>query len=84
MQVSVVSADERVWSGEATQVIAKTTEGEIGILAGHVPLLAILAEGVVRITTVSGEKIAVNAEGGFFSVNKNAIEVVASRASIVA
>lgn len=84
MQVSIVSADHQVWSGEATQVIAKTVDGEIGILAGHEPVLAILAEGEVRITTAAGEKLVVNAEGGFFSVNQNAIEVVASRAALVA
>ncbi|HUH53490.1 MAG TPA: F0F1 ATP synthase subunit epsilon [Microbacteriaceae bacterium] len=84
MQVSVVSADNEVWSGEASQVIAKTVEGEIGVLAGHEPLLAILAEGEVRITKADGKLLKVDAEGGFFSVNKNAIEVVASRASLVA
>ena len=40
LKVSVVSADREVWSGTATQVVAKTVIGEIGILAGHEPVLA--------------------------------------------
>ena len=47
LNVSVVSADQEVWSGEASMVVARTVEGEIGILPGHEPLLAILAGGVI-------------------------------------
>ncbi|GMA92168.1 hypothetical protein GCM10025869_26970 [Homoserinibacter gongjuensis] len=45
LNVAVVSAERELWTGEATQVIARTTEGEIGILTGHEPVLAILAPG---------------------------------------
>ena len=55
LNVSVVAADHEVWSGEASMVVAKTVEGEIGILAGHEPLLAILASGEVRVTLHGGE-----------------------------
>lgn len=84
LSVSVVSADHEVWAGEATQIVAKTVEGEIGILTGHEPILAILADGEVRITTLDGNKIVVNAEGGFFSVNRDEVQVVAGQASLVA
>lgn len=50
LKVSVVSANAEVWSGEAKQLTARTVEGEIGILAGHEPMLAILATGEVRVT----------------------------------
>jgi len=83
LRVSVVSADKDVWSGEATMVVAKTVEGEIGILPGHEPMLAILASGNVRVTTVDGTKITANAEGGFLSVENNNVSVVASAAEIV-
>ena len=49
MQVEVVSADKVVWSGESTNVIAKTTDGEIGILPGHAPVLAVLQPSAVVI-----------------------------------
>jgi F-type H+-transporting ATPase subunit epsilon len=83
LTVSVVSADHEVWSGEATMVVAKTIEGEIGILAGHEPLLAILATGEVRVTLPGGEKITANADDGFLSVENNAITIVAGRAELV-
>ncbi len=84
LTVNVVAADHEVWSGEATQVIAKTVEGEIGILAGHEPMLAILASGQVRVTTTDGSKVIVDAEDGFLSVDSNVVQVVAGHASIVA
>jgi F-type H+-transporting ATPase subunit epsilon len=82
LRVSVVSADEQVWSGTAKQVIAKTTEGEIGILAGHEPILAILAAGQVRVTTTDGSVITADAEDGFLSVEHNTVTVVARNASL--
>lgn len=83
LNVSVVSADQEVWSGEATMVIAKTVEGEIGILAGHEPLLAILAEGEVRVTQASGARITAQADDGFLSVENNTITIVARNAALV-
>ena len=83
LTVSVVSADQEVWSGEATMVIAKTVEGEIGILAGHEPLLAILAEGEVRVTQSSGARITAQADDGFLSVENNTITIVARNAALV-
>ncbi|MBO1903004.1 F0F1 ATP synthase subunit epsilon [Leucobacter weissii] len=83
LNVSVVSAEREIWTGEASQVVAKTVEGEIGILSGHEPMLALLAEGQVRVTTSGGEKIAVDAEGGFFSVDHDTVTIVAGKAAIV-
>ncbi len=83
LNVSVVSADREVWTGTASQVVAKTVEGEIGILGGHEPLLALLAQGEVRVTTASGEKVAVDAEGGFLSVDHDTITIVAGQATVV-
>ena len=82
LNVSVVSADHEVWSGEATMVVARTVEGEIGILPGHEPLLAILAGGEVRVTLPDGDKITASAEDGFLSVQSNAVQIVASRAEL--
>ncbi|WP_053351964.1 MULTISPECIES: F0F1 ATP synthase subunit epsilon [Leucobacter] len=82
LNVSVVSAERQVWAGEASQVIAKTVEGEIGILTGHEPLLALLAQGEVRVTTAGGEKVSVEAEGGFLSVDHDTITIVAGRATV--
>ncbi|HWR86006.1 MAG TPA: F0F1 ATP synthase subunit epsilon [Rhodoglobus sp.] len=83
LQVSVVSADDEVWSGEARQIIARTTEGEIGILPGHEPILAILGAGEVRVTGTDGTLITANAEDGFLSVEHDTVTIVARNASLV-
>ncbi|PDQ35607.1 MAG: ATP synthase F1 subunit epsilon [Candidatus Lumbricidophila eiseniae] len=82
LAVSVVSADREVWSGEASLVVARTVEGEIGIMPGHEPMLAILAAGEVRLTLPGGKKIEASAEDGFLSVQSNQVQIVASRAAL--
>ena len=64
LTVSIVSAERALWSGEAKSVVAKTPEGEIGILAGHEPVLALLVEGPLRIEKTDGSKmlVAINLE----------------------
>jgi len=83
LSVSVVSADHEVWSGEAEMVVARTVDGQIGILAGHEPLLAILSTGEVRVTLPGGEKLTADADGGFLSVDEDVVRIVASQASLV-
>jgi F-type H+-transporting ATPase subunit epsilon len=83
LSVVVVSADREVWSGEATRVVARTTEGEIGILAGHEPRLGLVAGGEVRILTTEGSTVRAQADGGFLSVANDRVSVVADAASIV-
>ncbi|GAB2461814.1 F-type H+-transporting ATPase subunit epsilon [Conyzicola lurida] len=83
LKVSVVSADSEVWSGLAKRVVARTTEGEIGILPDHEPILAILGAGEVRVTAVDGSVIKANAEDGFLSVENNSVTIVARNAELV-
>jgi len=83
LSVSVVSADQQVWSGEASMVIARTVEGEIGILAGHEPLLAILSSGEVRLTLLDGTKVVAQAADGFLSVENDTVTIVARKAALV-
>ena len=82
LTVNVVSADEQVWSGQATMVVARTKEGEIGILAGHQPLLGILSAGEVRITAADGGRITANAEDGFISVENDTVTIAARAAAL--
>ncbi|GAA3893742.1 hypothetical protein GCM10022381_39240 [Leifsonia kafniensis] len=83
LNVSVVAADHQVWSGEATMVVARTVEGEIGILAGHEPMLAILAQGEVRMTLANGSKVTASADDGFLSVENDTVTIVARKAELV-
>ncbi len=82
LNVSVVSADHEVWSGEASMVVARTTEGEIGILAGHEPMLAVLGSGEVRLTLTGGERIVAQAADGFLSVENDTVTIVAREAEL--
>ena len=83
LHVELVSAEREVWSGEADSVIARTTEGEIGILPGHAPLLGQLAEGHdVRITQVGGSELVVGVDGGFLSVTDQGVTILAEAARL--
>jgi len=83
LKVSIVSADQEVWSGLARQIVARTTEGEIGILSGHEPILAILAEGEVRVTAADGSVVTAKASDGFLSVEHDIVTVVSRNAELV-
>lgn len=83
LKVSVVAADHEVWSGEASQIVARTTEGEIGILPGHEPVLAILGPGHVRVSVAGGGNVTANAEDGFLSVEHDTVTIVARHAALV-
>ena len=81
LQVDLVSVDRRVWSGEATMVIARTTEGEIGILPGHAPTLGVLVDGsTVEVREASGETLLVAIDGGFLSVDDSGVRILAESA----
>jgi len=83
LQVDLVAVEGEVWSGEATMVIARTTEGEIGILPGHTTLLGELADGgVVRITQASGGDVVAAVSGGFLSVTEEGVTVLAEVAEL--
>ena len=77
----LVAVERKLWSGKATSVSAQTTEGEIGVLPGHEPLLGQLVEdGVVVIRTVDGEKLVAAVQGGFISVSTEKITILADTA----
>ncbi|GIJ00146.1 ATP synthase F1 subcomplex epsilon subunit [Sediminihabitans luteus] len=77
LNVDVVATDRKVWSGEARMVSAPAADGEIGILAGHSPLLAVLRQGALRITPTDGEALSATVSGGFISVDDNQVTIVA-------
>jgi F-type H+-transporting ATPase subunit epsilon len=83
LQTELVSAEARVWSGEASMIIARTTEGEMGILTGHAPTLAVLAPGEVRIVATGGESVVLDVSGGFLSVDHDRVTIVSDTATVV-
>ena len=80
LTVELVAADRLVWSGEASMVIARTTEGDLGVLPGHAPLLSLMVDGVVDVTTTSGETWVAAVDTGFLSVAGDRISILAEHA----
>ena len=79
LQVELVAADRLVWSGEAKMVIARTTEGDVGILPNHSPMLSLIIEGVVDVQTVEGEDWVAAVDSGFLSVADNRVSILSER-----
>lgn len=81
LHVELVAVEEMVWSGEAEMVVARTTEGEIGVLPGHAPMLGQLAEpGQVRITLPGRGQVAYDVAAGFLSVTARGVTILAEEA----
>ena len=82
LHVDLVAVEEKIWSGEAEMVVARTTEGELGVLPGHAPLLGQLAEpSQVRVKLEGGEQLAYDVDGGFLSVTGEGVTVLAESAT---
>lgn len=77
LQVELVAADRKVWEGEASMVVARTVDGDLGILPGHTPLLGILVEGDVQIMADGGRPHTATIDGGFLSVDRDRVIIVA-------
>jgi len=83
ISVELVAVERRLWSGTASMVVAQTTEGELGILPGHEPLLGQLVEGgVVKVRTVDGDTVVAAVHGGFLSVTGQGVSVLAESAEL--
>ena len=72
MQVQLVAPDRMVWSGEAEIVLARTVDGELGILPRHAPLLGVLVEYPVTIRRTGEDDLVAAVHGGFLSVSESA------------
>jgi F-type H+-transporting ATPase subunit epsilon len=82
LRVELVVPDRELWAGEARTVIAKTMEGDIGVLTGHSPVFGILAEAtVVQILTEDSE-VRAAVSGGFLSVADDRVSVLAAYAQL--
>jgi F-type H+-transporting ATPase subunit epsilon len=72
VEVHVVTPEREVWTGQAEIVIARGVDGEVGILAGHAPMMVQLAIGPLRIQTEGQAEIAAVIDGGFLHVSSAA------------
>ena len=76
LNVELVSPTQRVWSGQATFVSARTTDGDLGILPGHTPLFGVLVDGAVSIKGEDGSVKDFNVQGGFLSVSNDRVSIL--------
>lgn len=81
LNVELVSPTQRVWSGEATSVSARTIDGDLGILTGHTSLFGVLVDGVVSIKSLNGGTTDFNVSGGFLSVANNRVSILTETVS---
>ena len=88
LHVALVTPDGEIWGGAAQRVIVKTLEGDIGILAGHSPVLGVIATGsVVRIlpedeASAAGPEILAAVSGGFLAVADDRVSILAQLAEL--
>jgi F-type H+-transporting ATPase subunit epsilon len=83
LHVALVVPDRELWSGEASMVIAKTTEGDIGVLTGRAPVFGVLAEGsLVEIVTGDETRVRAAVSGGFLSVADDQVSILAAQAQL--
>lgn len=79
-QCRVVSAREELYSGEISMLIATGSEGEVGVLPGHTPLITLLKPGPMRIQAADGEELVIYVSGGVLEVQPKMVTVLADTA----
>jgi F-type H+-transporting ATPase subunit epsilon len=90
LRVELVAPDGEIWSGRARMVIAKTLDGDLGVLTGHSPVLGILAEGsLVRIVdpeagegAATGEEVLAAVSSGFLAVADDRVSILSREAQL--
>ena len=87
VRVALVAPDGEIWSGTARMVIAKTLDGDIGILTGHPPVVGVLADAsLVRILDVeNGEdrgEVRAAVSSGFLSVADDRVSILVRQAEL--
>ena len=87
LDVALVAADREVWSGKASLVVAKTADGDVGIMPQHQPILSLLKPSVITIRTVvdgaPGETLRAALHGGFISVADDRVSLLSEAAELV-
>jgi F-type H+-transporting ATPase subunit epsilon len=88
LHVELVTPEGAIWAGDAQRVIAKTLDGDIGVLTGHTPVLGILAEGsLIRILpdesdAAGSTELRAAIGGGFLAVADDRVSILARQAQL--
>jgi F-type H+-transporting ATPase subunit epsilon len=79
LKVSVISPEAVLFEGETDSIVAPAYDGEVGILTGHAPLMALLGDGQLRLGGGSGRRFQVS--GGFMQVLNDNVRIVTEKAA---
>jgi F-type H+-transporting ATPase subunit epsilon len=79
LAVAVITPSATVFEGEADMVVVPAWDGEVGFLRDHAPMMAILGDGVMRVT-LDGKEQRFHVTGGFVQVADNVVSVLSERA----
>ena len=82
LQVAVISPEQTLFEGEATSVVAPAHDGEVGILTGHAPMMALLGRGTLKLESGGGER-RFSVTGGFLQVVDDQVRVVTESAKAI-
>jgi F-type H+-transporting ATPase subunit epsilon len=85
LHVELVDPERELWAGEADMVIARTLDGEIGVLTDRAPVIGILYEGSmvqIRRENASGGDVFAAVAGGFLSVANNRVSILARQGQL--
>jgi F-type H+-transporting ATPase subunit epsilon len=80
LNVSVISPEAVLYEGTTDSVVAPAYDGEVGILTGHAPMMALLGKGLLRLGGDRGGP-RFEIEGGFLQVVDNTVRVVTEKAT---
>jgi F-type H+-transporting ATPase subunit epsilon len=85
MHVELVQPEGEIWVGEAEMVIARTLDGEIGLLTNHAPVIGILAEGStvqIQVDNPGEPDVFAAVSGGFLSMADNRVSILARQGQL--
>ena len=82
LHVALVVPDRELWSGQANMVIAKTQDGDIGVLTGHSPVFGALTEGSIAEIITDEQRVRAAVSGGFLSVADDRVSILAAQAEL--
>jgi F-type H+-transporting ATPase subunit epsilon len=86
LEVHVVTPEREVWTGEASMIVARALDGDVGILPGHTPLVAVLRVGPMFIESLDSGRISAAIDGGFVHVTSGPdgtrVDVLAEEATL--
>lgn len=76
LKLTILTPEKEFFTGEVTKIITDSTQGRIGILVNHMPLVTTLKPGVTEITTIDGKKLRAFISSGLLEVKKNIVRIL--------